>query len=141
MDLNEKTIAEIASQLGLAGNRTTDHYYDRSTSNQHRQTNNRGLDRQPRQPGKRGEAGTQRIASSSNSQNILNQLGVSKKDIDYLSSKSDAELEHELLKLKAQLKANNVSYETQMAMIRSLAPMLDPKQRARLNKVVEILRK
>ena len=117
MDLNEKTIAELAAQLGLAGNRTTDHYYDRSTSNQHRQTNNRG------------PAG----------QSLP--LGVSKKDIDYLSSKNDAELEHELLKLKAQLKANNVSYETQMAMIRSLAPMLDPKQRARLNKVVEILRK
>lgn len=67
--------------------------------------------------------------------------GVSKAQIDYLSSKSDAELERELLKIKRQLKANNVSYEQQMALIRSIAPMLDAKQRERLNKVIDILRK
>ena len=67
--------------------------------------------------------------------------GVSKEQIDYLSSKSDAELERELMKIKRQLKANNVSYEQQMALIRSIAPMLDAKQRERLNKVIDILRK
>ena len=67
--------------------------------------------------------------------------GVSKAQIDYLSSKNDAELERELLKIKRQLKANNVSYEQQMALIRSIAPMLDAKQRERLNKVIDILRK
>ena len=67
--------------------------------------------------------------------------GVSKEQIDYLSSKSDAELERELLKIKRQLKANKISYEQQMALIRSIAPMLDAKQRERLNRVVEILRK
>lgn len=67
--------------------------------------------------------------------------GVSKAQIDYLSSKNDAELERELLKIKRQLKANNISYEQQMALIRSIAPMLDAKQRERLNKVIDILRK
>ena len=67
--------------------------------------------------------------------------GVSKAQIDYLSSKSDAELERELLKIKRQLKANNISYEQQMTLIRSIAPMLDAKQRERLNKVIDILRK
>lgn len=67
--------------------------------------------------------------------------GVSKAQIDYLSSKNDAELERELLKIKRQLKANNISYEQQMALIKSIAPMLDAKQRERLNKVIDILRK
>lgn len=88
MEFNDKTVSQIAGQLGLSG-----------------------------------------------------QKNISKRDIDYLSSKSDAELERELYKIKEQLKANNVSYEKQVAMIRTIAPMLDPKQRARLNKVMEILKK
>ncbi len=88
MDLNEKTIADIASQLGLGDS---------------------------------------------------NKVG--KSTINNLSSKSDAELEREIRKLKEQLKANNISYQQQMAILKSIAPMMDPKQRARLNKVMEILRK
>lgn len=78
---------------------------------------------------------------------IASQLGLGgRKDIqrgslEYLASKSDAELERELLKVKQQLKANNVSYEKQMAMLRSLAPMMDQRQRAKLQRVVEILQK
>ena len=105
MDLNDKTIAEMAAQLGLSGKRVSS-----------------------------GQKGLQ-------SQSLASQLGVSKRDIEHLSSKSDAELEREILMVKEQLKANNVSYEKQVAMLRSIAPMLDPKQRARLNKVMEILRR
>lgn len=88
MDLNERTIAEIANQLGLGKGR-----------------------------------------------------GINSSAINNLSSKSDVELEREILKLKEQLKANNISLEQQMTIIKKIAPMMDKKQRERLNKVVEILRK
>ena len=66
---------------------------------------------------------------------------VSKRDLDYLSSKSDAELEREILKIKERLKANNISYEQQMALLKKISPMLDPKQKARLARIVELLKK
>lgn len=78
---------------------------------------------------------------------IARQLGLSgtgaasKTQIDYLSSKSDAELEREILKIKEKLRANNVSYEKQVEILKSIAPMLDPKQRQRLSRVMEILRR
>ncbi len=65
--------------------------------------------------------------------------GVDKRALDYLASKSDAELERELLKIKEQLRAQNITYDKQLAMIKSIAPMMGPKERARLQKVVEIL--
>lgn len=88
MELDDKMISEIASQLGLGGRKD-----------------------------------------------------IQRRNLEYLASKSDAELERELLKVKQQLKANNVSYEKQMAMLRSLAPMMDQRQRAKLQRVVEILQK
>ena len=88
MELDEKMISEIASQLGLGGRKD-----------------------------------------------------IQRRSLEHLASKSDAELERELLKVKQQLKANNISYEKQMAMLRSLAPMMDQKQRAKLQRVVEILQK
>lgn len=88
MELDEKMISEIASQLGLGGRKD-----------------------------------------------------IQRRSLEYLASKNDAELERELLKVKQQLKANNISYEKQMAMLRSLAPMMDQKQRAKLQRVVEILQK
>ncbi len=78
---------------------------------------------------------------------IARQLGlkgnknISRRDLEHLSSKSDVELERELMKIKEQLKANDISYEQQMALVRSIAPMLDNKQRQRLDKVIDILRK
>ena len=58
-----------------------------------------------------------------------------------LENKSDAELEREILKIKEQLRANNVTYEKQLGMLRSLAPMMNGSQKARLQKVIELLQK
>lgn len=88
MELNDKTISEIAIQLGLSG-----------------------------------------------------QEKIRQREIERLSSKSDAELEREILKLKESLKKNNIGYEKQMEMLRSIEPMMDAKQKARLKKVMAILRK
>lgn len=76
---------------------------------------------------------------------IAGQLGISggknmgRDALAYLSSKSDAELEREILKIKQQLKANNVTYDKQMEMLRNIAPMMDRTQRARLRRVIELL--
>ena len=84
--------------------------------------------------------------NNKNLEDIARQLGlsgentVSKREIERLSSKSDAELEREILRIKEQLKAKNISYEKQIAMLRSIAPMMDREQRVRLNKVIEMLR-
>lgn len=72
---------------------------------------------------------------------LAGRKNVSKRDLDYLSSKSDAELEREILKIKERLKANNISYEQQMALLKNISPMLDPKQKARLARIVELLKK
>lgn len=66
---------------------------------------------------------------------------VSKRDLDYLSSKSDAELEREILKIKERLKDANISYEQQMALLKNISPMLDSKQKARLARIIELLKK
>ncbi|MCI8349006.1 MAG: hypothetical protein HFE74_06200 [Firmicutes bacterium] len=66
-----------------------------------------------------------------NGQDILRQL----------ENKSDAELEREILKIKEQLKANNITYQKQIGMLKNLAPMMNTKQRARLQKVIEILQR
>jgi len=88
MDLNEKMVGEIASQLGLKGGQ-----------------------------------------------------GVSRDMIRQFENKSDAELERDILKLKEQLKANNISYQRQISLLRNLAPMMNPKQKARLQHVIELLQK
>ena len=87
MSVNEKSVGEIARQLGLSGSK-----------------------------------------------------GVSKAQIDYLSSKNDAELEQELLKMRDQLKARGMSYEKQLAMMKSIVPMLDAKQRQRLERLMKVLK-
>ena len=87
MDLNEKTIREIASQLGIASNRKIDPSMIRK-----------------------------------------------------LENRSDAQLESDIRKLKEQLKANNISYEQQMAVIRQLMPMMNAKQQERLRKMAQLLR-
>ena len=59
----------------------------------------------------------------------------------HLENKSYAELEREILKIKEQLKANNITYQKQIGMLKNLAPMMNTKQRARLQKVIEILQR
>ena len=58
-----------------------------------------------------------------------------------LENKSDAELEREILKIKEQVRANNITYEKQISMLKSLAPKMNGAQRARLQRVIELLQK
>ena len=50
-------------------------------------------------------------------------------------------LEREILKIKEQLLANNITYEKQISMLKSLAPKMNGAQRARLQRVIELLQK
>ncbi len=78
---------------------------------------------------------------------IASQLGLSKNSgvnqntLKKLEGKSDVELAAEILKLKEQLKANNISYEQQKMLLSRLMPMMDDNQKARLKKVIELLGK
>lgn len=77
---------------------------------------------------------------------IARQLGLSGKDsvsrdtVKKLERKSDAELSRDILRLKEQLAANNISPQQQMAIVKKLMPMMDDNQKARLQKVIELLR-
>ena len=66
--------------------------------------------------------------------------GVSRDTVRRLEKKSDAELSREILRLKEQLAANNISPQQQMAIVKKLMPMMDDNQKARLQKVIELLR-
>ena len=54
--------------------------------------------------------------------------------------KSDAELASEIMKLRDQLAANNISPQQQRMLISKLMPMMDNNQKARLQKVIELLK-
>ena len=87
MELNEKTVGEIASQLGLSGAK-----------------------------------------------------GVDRQTLRKLESKTDAELAADILKLKNQLAANNISVEQQKMLLSRLMPMMDEKQKMRLQKIIGLLK-
>lgn len=76
---------------------------------------------------------------------IAQQLGlgssknVSRQTVQSLEGKSDEELVKELGRLQAQLAANNIGPEQQKAMVKQLMPMMNGKQRARLEKIIRIL--
>ena len=72
---------------------------------------------------------------------LKNNGGMNPDVIRQLEKKSDTELERDILKMKEQLKANNISYQKQIAMLKNLAPMMNPKQKARLQRVIELLQK
>jgi len=78
---------------------------------------------------------------------IAGQLGlqgspaVSAADVKRLEGKSDAELEKEILRIREQLVARGVTRPRQAAMLRSLLPMMDDKQKARLRNVIELIEK
>lgn len=77
---------------------------------------------------------------------IARQLGLSgNKNVDRdtvkkLERKSDAELSRDIMRLKEQLAANNISTQQQIAIVRKLMPMMDDNQKARLQKVIELLK-
>ena len=57
-----------------------------------------------------------------------------------LEGKSDAELASEIIKLRDQLAANNISPKQQRMLLTKLMPMMDANQKARLQKVIELLK-
>lgn len=87
MELDDKTIMELASQLGISADK-------RST-----------------------------MAKAKSFQN-----------------KSDGELVSEIMKLKKKLDGSNVPYEKQIAAVESLMPMMNGEQKARLSRIIELLK-
>ena len=77
---------------------------------------------------------------------IAAQLGIggssaaSRVAIKQLEGKSDSELAAEILKLKKQLEANNIGAAQQRMLLSRLMPMMDANQKARLQKVIELLK-
>ena len=77
---------------------------------------------------------------------IARQLGLAgNKGMDHdtvkrLERKGDAELSRDIMRLKEQLAANNISTQQQIAIVRKLMPMMDDNQKARLQKVIELLK-
>ena len=76
---------------------------------------------------------------------IAQQLGlggsknVSRQAVQSLEGKSDEELVKDLGRLQAQLAANNIGTEQQKALVKQLMPMMNGKQRARLEKIIRML--
>jgi len=77
---------------------------------------------------------------------LAGQLGLSGKpksmerQMKAYEDKSDAELVDELRKLQKKLAAANIPYETQMAALESLMPQMSGQQKARLEKLVGLLK-
>lgn len=55
--------------------------------------------------------------------------------------KSDAEIVSEIMKMKDKLAAANVPYEKQLSAVQSLMPMMNQEQKARLSRIIELLKK
>ena len=68
-----------------------------------------------------------------------NNGGVNKQVLRGLESKSDEELARDILRMKEQLAASNISPARQKAMLRSLMPMMNASQRARLEKIIRLI--
>ena len=76
---------------------------------------------------------------------IAAQLGLSGGAADTsavkkLEGKSDAELASELIRLRDQLAARGISPQQQRMLLTRLMPMMDANQKARLQKVIELLK-
>lgn len=77
---------------------------------------------------------------------LAKQLGISggKKEaaaaVKSYEKKSDAEIVSEIMRLKEKLNASNVPYEKQIAAVQSLMPMMNGEQKARLAKIIELLK-
>lgn len=70
---------------------------------------------------------------------IGNSGGVNAQVLRSLEAKSDEELARDILKMKEQLAAANISPQRQKAMLRSLMPMMNQSQRARLDKIIRLI--
>ena len=70
---------------------------------------------------------------------LKEEAGINMAELKRLEGKSDSELEREILRLRQQLSAKGISPSSQAAMLRNLMPMMDAKQKARLQKVIELI--
>ena len=76
---------------------------------------------------------------------LAQQLGVNPSEkktaakVKELERKSDDELVREILQVKEQLLGSNVPKEKQMEAVRSLMPLMNGQQKARLAKLIELL--
>lgn len=68
-----------------------------------------------------------------------NSGGVNAQVLRSLEAKSDQELARDIVKMKGQLAAANISPQRQKAMLRSLMPMMNQSQRARLDKIIRLI--
>lgn len=96
------------------------------------------------------EEGVKQVALDDKTiQKLAGQLGLSgsvgkrqaQQHIKAYEQKSDAELVDELLKMQQKLNAANIPYEKQIAAVESLMPLMDEKQKARLRKIIGLLKK
>ena len=71
---------------------------------------------------------------------LAGRKGVETGTVKKLEGKSDAELARDILRMKEQLAANNISPQQQIAIVRKLMPMMDANQKARLQRVIELLK-
>ena len=79
------------------------------------------------------------IAEIAGQLGLRESTGFSPADIRRLEGKSDEELEREILRLREQLAARGVTRPKQAALLRNLLPMMDSRQKARLQKVIELI--
>lgn len=68
-----------------------------------------------------------------------NNGGVNKQVLKGLERKSDEELARDILQIKEQLAAANISPARQKAMLKSLLPMMNASQRERLEKIMQLI--
>jgi flagellar capping protein FliD len=77
---------------------------------------------------------------------LAGQLGLSaasghvERQVKQYENKSDDELIAELRRMQKKLEAANIPYETQMAALESLMPQMSGQQKARLEKLVGLLK-
>ncbi len=94
-----------------------------------------------------GERGVSMQLDDKTIMDLAGQLGLSgnKKSaaakVKAFEKKSDDEIVSEIMKLKDKLAASNVPYEKQVAAVQSLMPMMNGEQRARLSRIIELLKK
>ena len=71
---------------------------------------------------------------------LAGKQGQLERQMKAYENKSDEELLQELLKLQKKLQDANISYETQMAALEGLMPMMNRQQKARLEKIVGLIK-
>lgn len=67
--------------------------------------------------------------------------GISTGDLRRMEGKSDEELKQEIMRIRDQLAAKGIPYGRQVTLLKNMMSMMDNKQRARLQKVIELIEK